>query len=74
VAFEPITIGEPGTLLESDTGCRFRQRCWLAEPDCFTTYPTLTGRPGGVTARCHVSERSPAHWFTRSQPAQVGEN
>jgi oligopeptide/dipeptide ABC transporter ATP-binding protein len=77
VAFEPITIGEPRSLPETDPGCRFRQRCWLAEDVCCTTHPDLTGRPGGGQARCHVSERSPEHWFTRdipSEPAHVGES
>jgi oligopeptide/dipeptide ABC transporter ATP-binding protein len=74
--FDPITIGESRTLPEDDPGCRFRQRCWLAEDICFTSQPELTARPSGVAARCHVSERAPGRWFTResaAQPAPVGE-
>jgi oligopeptide/dipeptide ABC transporter ATP-binding protein len=63
--FDPIIIGESRTLAETDPGCRFRQRCWLAEDVCATAYPGLTPRPGGVAARCHISERSPEQWFTR---------
>ncbi|HEY3747838.1 MAG TPA: ABC transporter ATP-binding protein [Pseudonocardiaceae bacterium] len=74
VAFEPITIGESRPLPENDPGCRFRQRCWLAEDICFTANPELTLRPSGVSARCHVSERAPEHWFTEATPARVGES
>jgi oligopeptide/dipeptide ABC transporter ATP-binding protein len=63
-AFDPITIGEARPLPDDDPGCRFRQRCWLAEDVCYTSHPALSARKSGVAARCHVSERSPEDWFT----------
>jgi oligopeptide/dipeptide ABC transporter ATP-binding protein len=71
--FDPITIGEARTPPDDDPGCRFRQRCWLAEDICFTSHPDLSTRASGVAGRCHVSERSPEQWFTR-RPAEVGQS
>jgi peptide/nickel transport system ATP-binding protein len=65
--FDPIPIGEARTP-DDVPGCRFRKRCWLSEDVCFASHPDMSTRPFGGVARCHVSERSPAQWFTRDQP------
>jgi oligopeptide transport system ATP-binding protein len=57
--YSPITIGEARPVPENDPGCRFRPRCWLAEPICADRAPSLSPRPSGVYAHCHVSERAP---------------
>lgn len=62
--YEPIPIGEVKSLAGADFGCRFRDRCWLAEQICVDVRPDLSLRPSGARARCHVSERSPDNWFT----------
>jgi oligopeptide/dipeptide ABC transporter ATP-binding protein len=62
--YEPIPIGEAKPVAESDPGCRFRPRCWLAEPVCADHAPSLSERPSGVRAHCHLSERAPLESLT----------
>jgi oligopeptide/dipeptide ABC transporter ATP-binding protein len=59
VRYAPIGIGEVKHVPETDPGCRFRPRCWMAEPICADVAPALSPRPSGVRAHCHVSERAP---------------
>jgi len=64
-SYRPIVLRESRPLSADDAGCHFRNRCWLAEEVCVNRHPKLTPRPSGVSARCHISERAPDHWFAQ---------
>jgi peptide/nickel transport system ATP-binding protein len=48
--------GEPPKVIDPVPGCRFRQRCPLAVPECHAVTPVLTELSPGHEAACHVAQ------------------
>ncbi|MEV5610614.1 ABC transporter ATP-binding protein [Streptomyces sp. NPDC052225] len=46
------TLGEPPSLVDPPTGCRFHPRCPLARPVCATAFPARTHVEGGQWVHC----------------------
>ena len=56
--YSPIVLPtDTSRASEPPGGCRFRDRCWLAEEICAAREPALTERAAGISARCHVTAR-----------------
>ena len=53
----PPLMGEPPSVLDPPSGCRFHPRCKLAEKVCKTVKPEHTGMGAGRRVACHVVSR-----------------
>ncbi|GAA2054515.1 dipeptide ABC transporter ATP-binding protein [Catenulispora yoronensis] len=62
----PLTVdvdtvkAEPPKVVNPPAGCRFRDRCPLAEPICHEVTPKLTELAPGHETACHVAQRAAA--------------
>jgi oligopeptide/dipeptide ABC transporter ATP-binding protein len=48
-----VVTGELPSPSDPPSGCRFRTRCWLAQPRCASEVPALIDRGTGRPAACH---------------------
>lgn len=60
-AGQSAVTGDPPSLARLPSGCRFRERCPLAQARCADEEPELAGAPGGHRAACHFSESASDH-------------
>src|SRR5262249_8704234 len=57
----PPLSGDPPSLIDPPSGCRFRTRCALAEGVCATIVPSLSAQEQDHVAACHAATPGSGH-------------
>jgi len=60
LSIDEAEVGDPPVVINPGPGCRFRQRCPLAEPQCALATPPLVSMCAVQEAACFVAARSSA--------------
>ena len=55
-----VLSGDLPSAADPPEGCRFRTRCWMAQPKCEAEKPALIDRGTGRLAACHFVTAAPA--------------
>jgi peptide/nickel transport system ATP-binding protein len=58
---DPPLAGEPPSLIDPPSGCRFRTRCALAENICLAVAPALAAQGEDHLAACHAATPGSGH-------------